>query len=191
MEVFSTITIRNAEISDAERILEIYAYYVKYTAITFEYDVPTLEEFQGRMRSTLQKYPYIVIEQDGVIAGYAYAGAFVHRAAYDWSCEMTIYLDHAVQKHGLGRILYDEMEQRLGRMGILNLYACIGYPETEDEYLTNNSAEFHAHLGYRRVGEFRNCGYKFGRWYHMVWMEKLIGEHQKHQPAVNFAGNHI
>lgn len=62
-------------------------------------------------------------------------------------------------------------------MGFLNLYACIGYPEEEDEYLTRNSAEFHAHLGFRKVGEFHLCGYKFGRWYHMIWMEKLVGEH--------------
>ncbi|MBP0987743.1 MAG: GNAT family N-acetyltransferase, partial [Oscillospiraceae bacterium] len=66
-----TAAIRNAEIEDAERILEIYAYYVKNTAITFEYEVPTLEEFRERMRNTMKKYPYIVIETDGVIAGYA------------------------------------------------------------------------------------------------------------------------
>ncbi len=143
------------------------------------------------MCSTMQKYPYIVIEKDGVIAGYAYAGALKNRAAYNWSCEMTVYLDHNVQKCGLGRMIYEEMERRLGRMGILNLYACIGYPETEDEYLTNNSTEFHAHLGYKRVGEFRNSGYKFGRWYHMVWMEKIIGAHRENQPDVIFAGNNI
>ncbi len=60
---------------------------------------------------------------------------------------------------------------------ILNLYACIGYPEQEDEYLTTNSADFHSHLGFVKVGEFHQCGYKFGRWYHMIWMEKIIGEH--------------
>ena len=69
-------------------------------------------------------------------------------------------------------------------MGILNLYACIGYPEVEDEYLTKNSALFHQHMGYRKVGEFHRCGYKFGRWYHMVWMEKIIGEHSENQTAV-------
>lgn len=190
-EGITTVTIRNAVLSDAARILEIYAYYVKYTAITFEYEVPTLEAFENRMQNTLQRYPYIVIEQDGKIMGYAYAGALKERAAYDWACEMTVYLDHQVQKNGFGRMIYTEMERRLQKMGILNLYACIGYPETEDEYLTNNSAEFHAHLGYQRVGEFRNCGYKFGRWYHMVWMEKIIGEHREHQPAVRFAGNDL
>jgi phosphinothricin acetyltransferase len=92
-----TITVRDATPGDAERILEIYAYYVENTAITFEYTVPTLAEFQERMTCTMKKYPYIVIEKDGVIEGYAYASAFVGRAAYDWSCEMTVYLDQKVR----------------------------------------------------------------------------------------------
>lgn len=80
----SDITIRNATLADAPRILEIYAYYVEHTVITFEYDVPSLAEFEGRMRAIMQKYPYLVIERDGRIEGYAYAHAFVGRAAYDW-----------------------------------------------------------------------------------------------------------
>lgn len=171
------VTVRDAEIRDAERILSIYAYYVKNTAISFEYDVPTLPEFQERMKKTMKKYPYPVVEKDGAIQGYAYAGPFVGRAAYDWSCELTIYLDPASKKCGLGRKLYEVLEEKLRGMGILNLYACIGYPEVEDEYLSRNSAEFHAHMGFSKAGEFKLCGYKFGRWYHMIWMEKIIGEH--------------
>ena len=72
----------------------------------------------------------------------------------------------------------------LREQGFLNMNACIAYPEVEDEYLTKNSAEFHAHLGYRMVGSFTKCGYKFYRWYGMVWMEKLIGEHLENQPPV-------
>ena len=90
----SDITIRNATLADAPRILEIYAYYVEHTVITFEYDVPSLAEFEDRMRAIMQKYPYLVIERDGRIEGYAYAHAFVGRAAYDWAAELTIYLDH-------------------------------------------------------------------------------------------------
>ena len=98
-----TITVRDAKLEDAPRILEIYAYYVEHTAITFEYDVPTLSGFQSRMKKTLGKYPYLVIEKDGVIQGYAYAGTFVGRAAYDWACEVTVYLHHKAQKCGLGK----------------------------------------------------------------------------------------
>lgn len=178
------ITVRNATMSDAERILEIYDYYVRNTAITFEYETPTIAEFKERMKTTMKKYPYLVILKDGHIEGYAYAGAFVGRAAYDWSCEMTVYLDYNAQKCGMGRKIYEALESELKKMGILNLYACIGYPEKDDEYLTTNSADFHAHLGFVKVGEFHKCGYKFERWYNMIWMEKSIGEHKEKQAAI-------
>lgn len=78
------IEVRDATLKDAKRLLEIYDYYVKNTAITFEYDTPGIKEFKKRMRKTMQRYPYRVILSDGEIKGYAYAGAFVGRAAYDW-----------------------------------------------------------------------------------------------------------
>ena len=124
------------------------------------------------------------IERNGKIEGYSYAGPFVGRAAYDWACELTIYLDHNAKKCGLGRKLYEALADRLKTMGILNLYACIGYPKVEDEYLNKNSAQFHEHLGFHLCGTFENCGYKFNRWYDMIWMEKIIGEHKKDQPPV-------
>ncbi len=169
--------IRNVELTDAERLLEIYDYYVKNTAITFEYETPSLDEFKTRIENITKRYPYLVIERNGRIEGYAYAGVFKNRAAYDWSCETTIYIDRDARKSGMGRMLYEALEERLRAMGILNMYACIGYPEKEDEYLTKNSAEFHEHLGYTKVGEFHKCGRKFNRWYNMIWMEKFIGEH--------------
>ena len=159
------------------RLLEIYAHYVENTAITFEYDVPKPEEFEGRIAKTLEKYPYLVLEEDGVIQGYAYAGPFVGRAAYRHSCEVSIYLDRDAKDRGYGRLLYETLEEKLKAMGILNLYACIGVPEVEDEYLTRHSERFHEHMGFSKVGEFHRCGYKFKRWYSMIWMEKIIGEH--------------
>ena len=169
--------IRSATEKDAGRLLEIYAYYVENTAISFEYETPGLEEFKTRIVNTLQKYPYLVIEEDGVIKGYAYAGVFKGRAAYDHCCEMSIYLDHDSKGKGYGRALYEKLEEALRERGIINLYACIGDPEVEDEYLTKNSERFHKHMGYTKVGEFHKCGYKFGRWYNMIWMEKMLGEH--------------
>ena len=176
--MMNQISIRSASVKDAEELLNIYAYYVENTAITFEYNVPTLELFTKRIENTLKKYPYLVVEKGGEILGYAYAGVFKDRAAYDWSAETTIYLKHDAVKCGLGRILYEALEKEMKKRGFLNLYACIGYPVDEDEYLTKNSAQFHEHLGYEKVGEFHKCGYKFGRWYHMIWMEKIIGEHK-------------
>ena len=179
--------IRYATLADAPRILEIYAFYVEHTAISFEYTVPTLEEFRGRMERTLRRYPYLVVEEAGRIEGYCYAGPFVGRAAYDWSAELTIYLDPGAKKRGYGRLLYEALEKELSEMGVLNLYACIGQTDTEDEYLTNNSPQFHAHMGFSLVGKFQKCGYKFGRWYDMIWMEKLIGVHGPDQPPVTAA----
>lgn len=178
--------VRDAAPADAPRLLEIYAHYVKNTAVTFEYDPPSLGEFRARMEKTMRRYPYLVAERDGRVEGYAYAGAFVGRAAYDWSCETTIYLAPAAQKCGLGRALYGALEEALRAMGILNLYACVAFPQTGDEYLTANSAQFHAHLGYQKVGLFRRCGYKFGRWYDMIWMEKMLGQHRAAAPIVPY-----
>ena len=181
------VVIRNATTQDVYRLLEIYDYYVRNTAISFEYETPSPDEFAARMERIMSRYPYLVIERDGRIEGYAYAGIFKDRPAYDRSCEMTIYIDHALRKHGMGRMLYEAMEEKLKERGILNLYACIGYPEEEDEYLTKNSAGFHAHLGYVRVGTFHRCGYKFGHWYNMIWMEKLIGDHGRLQVPLSSA----
>lgn len=178
------IEIRTANVDDAEAILEIYAYYVKETAIAFECDVPTVDEFKTRIERILKKYPYFVAIRNEKIIGYAYAGAFVGRAAYDWSAEMTIYIAADEKRQGLGKRLYETLENALAKMGITNLYACIGYPEVEDEYLTANSAQFHEHMGYVKCGEFHRCGYKFGRWYHMIWMEKIIGKYEKKQQPV-------
>ena len=167
--------IRSATKADAERLLEIYSYYVEKTAISFEYDVPSLEEFTNRIANTLKRFPYLVAEEEGVVQGYAYAGPFKERAAYNHSCELSIYLARGAQGRGYGRKLYEALETALKAKGILNLYACIGDPIVEDEYLTKNSEQFHQHLGFVKAGEFHKCGYKFGRWYNMIWMEKIIG----------------
>lgn len=178
------ILIRDAGPLDAESLRDIYAYYVENTAISFEWETPTVEAFRGRMETTLARYPYLVLEEDGAIRGYAYAGPFKGRAAYDWSCEMTVYLARDARGRGLGQRLYEAMEAALGAMGIRNLYACIAWPEEEDEYLTRASADFHARRGYKTVGTFRNCANKFGRWYHMIWMEKVIGPHEEAPPSI-------
>ncbi|MGN1001480.1 MAG: GNAT family N-acetyltransferase [Oscillospiraceae bacterium] len=169
--------IRVVQEKDAEALLEIYAYYVENTAISFEYDVPSVDEFRNRIRNTLSKYPYLAAERDGAIVGYAYAAPFKERRAYDRAVETTIYVARDARKTGLGRALYTALENALALQNILNLNACIGVPLVEDEYLTMNSVRFHQHMGYRLVGEFHKCGYKFGRWYNMVWMEKCLSAH--------------
>lgn len=181
----SKITIRAARPEDAAALLAIYAPYVEKTAITFEYDVPSVEEFTQRITSTLMRYPYLVAEAEGQILGYAYVGTFHDRPAYDWAVETSIYVDSTLRHSGVGRALHDALEHVLHVMGILNLNACIAWPNVEnDPYLTRNSGDFHEHMGYRLVGTFSKCGYKFHRWYDMIWMEKHIGEHQEIQPPI-------
>lgn len=170
--------IRVATIEDAAALVEIYRYYIEKTAITFEYDVPSIEEFERRIQTTLEKFPYYVVEEEGEVLGYAYSGPFASRKAFSWSAEISIYLKQGQQKKGYGKKLYQLMEAKLKELGYQNVYACIATPEVEDEYLTNNSVQYHEYMGYRLVGEFKRCGYKFDRWYHIVWMEKWIGKHE-------------
>lgn len=172
-----SVRIRVASIKDAEELLRIYAPYVTETAITFEYEVPSIGEFRKRMERTLENYPYIVAECDGELLGYAYTGVFKDRAAYDWSVETSIYVKGEMRGLGIGRKLYDAIERISQAQNILNLNACISYPEICDPYLTRNSVEFHEHLGFQMAGRFHKCGYKFRTWYDMVWMEKLLGSH--------------
>ena len=182
----SWMSIRLARPEDAKNLLEIYAYYVKETAISFETEVPSVEEFKFRIEEILKKYPYIVACYDDEILGYAYLHPFVGRKAYELSAETTIYLNPDKKKMGIGKKLYSVLEDIAKAQNITNLYSCIGYVDKEDEYLNNNSAEFHEHMGYRMVGKFENCGHKFDRWYHMIWMEKIIGEHGEIKEFLRF-----
>lgn len=173
----NAIRVRVATERDAAALLQIYAPYVRKTAITFEYETPSVQEFTERITHTLRRYPYLVAEKNGEIVGYAYADAFKTRAAYDWAVETTVYVARDCKRQGIGRILYAALERALAAQHILNLNACIAFPEIEDAYLTRGSVAFHERLGYRMVGTFHQCGYKFGRWYDMVWMEKHLGAH--------------
>lgn len=171
---------------DAKALLEIYAPYVKDTAISFEYEVPSEEEFLERIRTISAKYPYIKAVENGEILGYAYGAVFKGRSAYDWSVETTIYIRGDKRKNGVGRALYQSLENSLKNMGILNMNACIAVPAKNDPYLTDASQRFHERMGFSKVGVFHNSGCKFGRWYDMVWMEKMIGEHTEAPAKVNF-----
>ncbi len=172
------IHLRKARIEDAGQMLAIYAPYVEKTAITFEYAVPSLDEFRSRIVHIQQTYPWIVAETHGSIVGYAYASVFKPRAAYQWAVETSIYVDTQQKRHGIGRCLHEVLEQSLRDQGILNMNACISYIDPEDEYLTLDSVRFHERLGYTKVAHFHQCGKKFDRWYDMIWMEKIIGEHR-------------
>ena len=163
-------TIRTASVSDAPALLSIYAPYVEKTAVTFEYTVPSPEEFQTRIAHTLDRYPYLVAERNREIIGYAYASAFKERAAYDWAVETSVYVSEDARRTGAGSILYKALENYLKRQNVINVNACIAYPNP-------GSIAFHEKHGYRIVGHFTKCGYKLGQWWDMVWMEKMLGPH--------------
>ncbi|MCR5717347.1 MAG: GNAT family N-acetyltransferase [Lachnospiraceae bacterium] len=174
--------IRKATPEDAEELLEIYRPYVEHTAITFEYEVPDIEEFRSRITTFETRYPYLVAMEAGTIIGYAYLHPMVDRRAYDYVAETTIYLKEDRLKSGNGRKLYEALEDAARAMNIFTVYACIGAPVVADEHLTDNSVSFHTHMGYRLVGSFEKCGYKFGTWYNMVWMEKHLMERPANMP---------
>lgn len=174
------LMIRTATPDDAAELLSIYAPYVRQTAISFEVEVPALEEFRRRIANTLERYPYLVAETGSKIVGYAYTSAFKGRAAYDWSAETSIYVRSDVRRQGVGTALYRALEGASRRQGITNLYACIATPHGQtDPHLGWDSVRFHEREGYKLVGTFHACANKFNHWYDMVWMEKFIGSHDE------------
>ncbi len=186
-EIHKLMRIEKVTPEDAAELLAIYEPYVRDTAITFEYDAPTLGDFRDRIINISAKYPYIKAVDNGEILGYAYANTFKDRRAYDWSVETTIYVKQGRQGTGIGKALYNELENALKNMGILNLNACIAMPVKEnDPYLTEASYHFHKKMGYTLVGRFHNIGYKFNSWYDMIWMEKMLGEHKASPADVQF-----
>ena len=170
------IEIRVAREEDAKELFNIYAYYVANTAITFEHEVPTIAEFTGRIKETLKQYPYLVALIDGKIAGYIYAGKFRTRASYAWSASTSVYIDKQYRRMGIGKMLYEALESILAKQNIINVYAGIASPVKEDEYLTRNSEYFHESIGYQMVARYHECASKFGKWYDLIEMEKIIGE---------------
>ena len=159
--------IRMATQADVPAILDIYGPYVLHTAVSFEYSVPTLEEFTERFRTITAQFPWLVWEEAGKILGYAYGSLPFGRAAYRWCAASSIYLAPQAQGRGIGRKLYRALEAILTEQGYRKTYAII----TSDN---PGSLGFHAHTGFRFLAEFPDCGIKFNKLYSVVWMEKAL-----------------
>ena len=166
-----------ATVADAAALREIYLPYVRTPAVTFELEEPTLEDFTERVRKTLERYPYIVAVEEGEIVGYAYASAFRPRAAYLHSIETSIYMRMDYRGKGVGRRLYETLAKLLVLQNVFNMEACIAHCDPADEYVPATSRLFHERLGFKLVGKFNKCAHKFGRWYDMIWMERILGDH--------------
>ena len=159
--------IRPANEKDVPEILAIYAPYILNTTITFEYTVPSEAEFLARFRAITEKFPWRVWEEEGALLGYAYASAPFERSAFGWCAEPSIYLRPEARGRGIGTKLYAALEEILRRQGFALSLAIITDENT-------SSITFHRNRGYRYNTRMENCGFKFGRWLGIVWMEKRL-----------------
>ena len=163
-------TIRSAAAADAADIQRIYAPIVRDTTISFEWEPPTVEEIAARIQRTERdNYPWLVAEIEGRVAGYAYASRFRTRAAYDWSAEVSVYVDRARHRAGLGRAIYGELLRVLERQGYRSAYGVMTLPNPASEAL-------HRALGFREVGRFPRVGWKFGRWHDVAVWQVALGD---------------
>ena len=184
----SEVKIRVAEISDAEKILEIYSPYVDRTAISFEYDLPSLEKFRQRMKHIQKRFPFLVATIEDEIVGFAYTNFLAEREAYKFCVEVSIYLRAEFHRQGIGRKLYEQIEKISRDQHFVSLYAKVATTEIEDEFLTNASLKFHENLGFNIVGKLPRCGFKFDRWYDMTILAKdLIDRSENPAPIIKFA----
>lgn len=173
------ITLRIATPGDGKALAAIYEYYVANTTITFEYDVPSAEEFSHRIEHKLEKYPYLVAEEDGKPIGYAYAAEFRERAAYGWDAELSVYVAHGKHRAGVGRRLYSALTQILRAQNFINLYAWITNPNP-------TSIAFHEKEGFELICNIPTVGYKYGAWHDVVWYQKRVNDMVEPKPIIPF-----
>lgn len=160
-----------AKETDAEEILVIYASYITKTAITFECEIPSINDFKKRIRKISSEYPYLVCLIDGKIVGYAYAHRQMERAAYQWNAELSVYSDEIFVGLGIGKALYNVLLEILKLQNVQNVYGGITSPNIKSEKL-------HRGFGFELLGIYHNTGYKCNQWHDVMWFEKHIGNHE-------------
>lgn len=172
----SKVKIRLATPKDGEAILNIYKYYIENTAITFETEVPSVEAFEERIENTLSRFPWLVCEVDDVVAGYAYASKHRERAAYQWSADLSIYVDEKYHRRHIAKALYQVLEETLRLQGYYTVFAGVTSPNPKSE-------AFHATYGFDTVGVFENVGYKLEQWWGVKWFKYTLTDYQKKPTA--------
>ncbi len=171
MEKKMNCIIRLATKSDVPAILEIYAPYVRNTAVSFEFDVPEIEEYNQRFLKFSKRFPWFVCEIDGQLAGYAYAHQYAERQAYSWSAECSIYIDSQYHGRKIGRALYACLIKALEMQGFKSAVGIVTLPNEKSERL-------HAAFGFERVAALKNIGYKLGEWRDVAYFSKKIGDYE-------------
>ncbi|TFV67026.1 UNVERIFIED_ORG: N-acetyltransferase family protein [Bacillus sp. AZ43] len=159
------LAVRDAAPADAARCAEIYAPYVRDSAISFETEPPPAEEMAGRIAAAQRDHAWLVLEDAGTVSGYAYGGPFMARAAYRWSATVSVYLAGDRRGSGGGRALYTALFDRLAARGIRTVMAGVALPNPASEGL-------HRSLGFTPVGTYRRVGWKLGRWHDVAWYQK-------------------
>ncbi len=162
--------VRLASPADAGGILGIYAPIVRETTISFEIEPPTLEQMQARIQGTLERYPWLVYESDGEVAGYAYATRHRERPAYQWSADVSVYVADRLRRKGIGRQLYAPLLGILKDLGYYSALAGIALPNPA-------SVGLHEAMGFRPIGVYRNIGYKLGGWRDVGWWQCPLQEY--------------
>ncbi|MCW0482716.1 GNAT family N-acetyltransferase [Gaoshiqia sediminis] len=172
----NNVQIRLATPDDAPEILAIYYPYILDTAVTFEEEVPSLDEFRQRINSILEECPFLVCEIGGQLAGYAYAGPYRTRASYRWNKEVSVYVHDAFQRKQVARALYLALFELLARQHVANLLAVITLPN-------EGSVRLHEQMGFKPCGVFNRVGFKLGQWHSVGWWELSLPEADKSNPA--------
>lgn len=161
------MAIRKATARDVPAMLAIYDPFVRDTAVSFEYETPTEEAFARRLEEHTAVYPWLVWEEAGRVLGYAYAGRVFERAAYAWNAEISCYLAEEIRGKGIGRQLYAAVEDILRSQGVRKVFAVV-------TSANESSIDFHKALGYREAAIYSDVGFKHGKWYDVVWLEKQL-----------------
>lgn len=160
--------VREATVGDAAGVLAVYAPYIRDTAITFETAVPSVAEFAARMGAVIGDYPYLVMEEAGAIAGFAYAHRLGERAAYVWNAELSVYLAPACTGRGWGSALMKAVIELLALQGVRNVYSLVTVPNEP-------SRRAHGKLGFEVMGVQRRAGFKQGAWHDVAWLHRALG----------------
>jgi phosphinothricin acetyltransferase len=160
-------TIRVALPEDAEAILTIYAPIVRETAISFEVEPPTPVQMHERIATTLRHLPWLICERQGEVLGYVYASPHRARAAYQWSVDVSVYIQAQARRAGIGRALYHALFDLLSLQGFYNCYAGITLPNPA-------SVGLHEALDFQPVGVYQAVGYKHGAWHDVGWWQRAI-----------------
>lgn len=170
-EKMKKFKIRFVQEEDLPAIREIYGEYIN-TSVTFEYALPSPEEFEARVKEIVREYPYLVWEEEGKILGYAYAHRHMSRAAYGWNAELSIYFSGTARSRGRGKIIYEKLMEVLKLQNVRNVYGCVTVPNPDSQRL-------HGKMGFQLLGIFPKTGYKAGKWHDIAWYGKEIGEKQR------------